>query len=292
MDPISQLFQSRLQKAIPDILYHYCSLKAFFDIIDSHSLRLSNGLIMNDYKEQKYFYDLCRAWYEEHAARLDVTQKKAMRDFFALSNVESCPFFCLFLCQSGNILSQWRGYGDDGRGVAIGFNLHALGFQSGMPGLNAYGPDIKAFPIEYDEDKQLQTVDKLLSMLTHSACDERVISEVVAVGAALAISFKHPGFREEQEWRLAFRIPYFGDRVHFDASPPMEPDQYPLEYGVVNKQLISYFTKTIAPGFSKETLPQIYVGPRAIVNPIILKMFLEHYQLQDIGIEFSNIPYR
>lgn len=28
--------------------------------------------------------------------------------------------------ESGDLLSQWRGYGDNGKGIAIGFNEYAL----------------------------------------------------------------------------------------------------------------------------------------------------------------------
>lgn len=34
--------------------------------------------------------------------------------------------FVICLSEEGDLLSQWRGYADDGRGMCLGFNVHEL----------------------------------------------------------------------------------------------------------------------------------------------------------------------
>lgn len=105
------------------ILYHYCSVDAFFSIISSRKIRLSSLLLANDSQEGL----LVRRRLMEIAGGkgLGVAQQQALAQELETFESENHGYgFCLSAAKDR--LSQWRGYANDGQGFAIGFNANAL----------------------------------------------------------------------------------------------------------------------------------------------------------------------
>ena len=130
-------------KQIPKILYHYCSVDAFHEIIKNKTLRLSEIEKSNDslecqWLEQRIVPSLIRKRiveqlsetssneYVESMIKESISIYKGYWDSLHDSIVQKMT---LAICFSRNddLLSQWRGYGNDGYGVAIGFNTKAFG---------------------------------------------------------------------------------------------------------------------------------------------------------------------
>lgn len=60
-----------------EILWHYCSLEAFYNIIKTHSIRLNDVYQSNDYTEKEGFYKLVREQIYNKLSHpgLDIDQK-------------------------------------------------------------------------------------------------------------------------------------------------------------------------------------------------------------------------
>jgi hypothetical protein len=122
---------------------------------------------------------------------------------FAQDNIVKYPFTSIYVASfsgAGDLLSQWRAYCPDQRGVSIGFSMRrlaraAVGFEL-----------VKCI---YSEGRQRSALRALLDSFVNSV-PSRAASKDVAAAVhncvrqlkALAPAFKHPSFSEEREWRL------------------------------------------------------------------------------------------
>lgn len=107
----------------PKTLYHYCSPENFLRILQSREIQLSALKLSNDTLEGKLVArTLLRIaernkMDEQHRQRL-----LEMLEFFETS----CEGLGFCLSADGDLLSQWRGYANDGAGIAIGFSTDYL----------------------------------------------------------------------------------------------------------------------------------------------------------------------
>ena len=141
-----------MSKKKNNTLYHYCSLDTFLKIIKSSSIWLSDIQKSNDFREMAWFrqkyYDfilnkynntddknvktICETifsiaatdGYENFPTWLLPTVRHNMKEirdtFFSLRTYAFC------LSELADSLGQWRGYADDGKGIAIGFSKEYL----------------------------------------------------------------------------------------------------------------------------------------------------------------------
>lgn len=200
-------FDRVLRPGQEEVFYHYCCAATWLSILESDALRFSDINMMNDPHEWRYCYEL----FENAAGSLlSREETKALEglnvDFFDLidgylspKQLHSHPVIACF-SKKPDVLSQWRGYADDGRGWAIGFKAEALG---AMP--------VTLLEVEYDRSKQLDEVANYLAGL-YVIWKERggSFSEAVGTEATLFTSFlhgyKHPSFAEEQEVRALHEL--------------------------------------------------------------------------------------
>jgi len=100
-------------------LYHYCSNAAFVSIVESRTIWLSLLTLSNDTLEGRHVRSVVDALLQGSEYRMQILDA-----IEAVSEGFTAVGFCL--SKKGNLLSQWRGYADDARGVAIGFNENVL----------------------------------------------------------------------------------------------------------------------------------------------------------------------
>ena len=104
------------------IVYHYCSVDAFINIINNKTLRFSDIMKSNDSKEieflwEKYFeYALSVASNKEYA--------KIVLRHFKDEQLKNNVFLALCLSKKDNDLHMWNCYANEG--VSIGFNYEKL----------------------------------------------------------------------------------------------------------------------------------------------------------------------
>ena len=110
-------------------VYHYCSLETFRLIVENKVLFMSGYHYMNDSSEEKYFLDV----FEEEMKNLydglsdeekaNIESDDYMKKY--MTRLSELYANVCFICCFSNIrddLNQWRAYGDDGKGICIGFD--------------------------------------------------------------------------------------------------------------------------------------------------------------------------
>ena len=102
-----------------------------------------------------------------------------------------------------DILSQWRAYGDDGRGACLTLDANRLSrIVYNIPGL-------RINPVIYEKTLQVRFVCEILNMGL-SYHNQNVANALEATAAALVYTaplMKAAGFQEESEWHLIFMPP-------------------------------------------------------------------------------------
>ena len=196
------------------ICYHYCGLESFVNIVRQKTLRLSNIFYMNDYKEVSWFFDIARKIIEEYvgdgsSGRSAQSSGASSEDDIAVSRLrvmlEREPFdhiYAACFSQKDDDLSQWRGYADDGRGVAIGVELDVLR-------QNAACPLLEQLSVEYDDKEQRKNAEEILMPFFEPDSSDSSMSSSSSSGssssgsanrvfrklARLAPCYKNPAFQ-------------------------------------------------------------------------------------------------
>lgn len=260
-----------------EILYHYTDARGLLGIVQSGQLWASNAAFLNDSTEVVYMRDVLADVAQEFRKKYQVDAE--IRDYAAdayagtgrfsdaqrrtasmISILEMAPTFPggLFdvyvscFCSNGDLLSHWRGYPSTGGGYAVGLRSESLPQGGGL-----------LRRVVYDEQAQRQLLRDLLAPVIDrvaspdfATADDRndpwdrlirehlgpVISSLVECG----FCFKHPGFKEEAEWRLVIlrsRDPKYRQN---DAPPLIRPTptgllpylERSLESGAVAKVVV------------------------------------------------------
>ena len=105
----------------PKQLHHYTGPSGLLGIIDSRSLFLSDASFLNDQSEIIYARDLIATVLAELASAADGPQGRLLqatsRRFLVASKATAAlRYYVACFCEDGNLLSQWRAYGQPGSG--------------------------------------------------------------------------------------------------------------------------------------------------------------------------------
>ena len=110
------------------ILYHYCSVESFEKILESKVLWLTDVTQSNDSEEVFQTFRILWGHIRQRLLGSDlnidiVSKEVAIIDKqFELELLIDLPFGCCF-CKNGDELQQWKEYGDNTKGISIGFNF-------------------------------------------------------------------------------------------------------------------------------------------------------------------------
>lgn len=244
------------------ILYHYCSVEAFFNIIKNACLWMSDIEKSNDYQEcvicrdivnkkiQEYFNDddeMIKAW--ETWYDVGVQCSSSMRTF------ATC------FSESKDQLSQWRGYAQNGKGIAIGFDKEILEkLNSISEYFAAFGKVIYSDLEEYVEDYIKDIIEDNICRFEYKGVGH--IALELSQNYRMKFPFiKNAGFREEKEWRAV---------VCSDIRDHNFPCTDELGFSKIQYRTSTY---TIMPylefSFEKvkqQIIKEIWIGPKSEVN--------------------------
>ena len=149
--------------------YHYCSLESFVSIISNKCLRLSDLSKSNDYMERKWIMNIVGEALDKSLKEEGI--KINLREDYRYNNginshidyllsmlknyvIKSSYITCF--SRNGDLLSQWRAYGDDGRGVSIGFDSKLLYKVA------SHKNDIYIEDVLYDKKEQIEEIQPLM----------------------------------------------------------------------------------------------------------------------------------
>ena len=249
---------------------------------------------LNDAVEFQHGQSVLASACERARSRLGVAQVEVcslLQD--AIGQTEGLDVFCACFSADGDHLGQWRGYGDNGRGCALGFDLAEMRDGiNGLCGWLVYGDETHCAVQNAIADR---LVEELISELTRlrprepaalEDYDSMVVASLCRLLPAVFLLFKDYSFRDEFEYRV----------VYSDAVAPRltasGPGPSPRCFRASGAAIVP-FVKLDFEGGGMAPLREIRLGPAAQfgVNPKSLEFLLERCGLGHVRVLRSAIPF-
>lgn len=262
-----------------EILYHYTSLNAFFEImrgvqnIDSDlKFWASHVSFMNDPEEYMYLIREIGEMLREHEL---FTESDGMYhlaeslrwDIHSLDIISGQPAV-FSLSEKRDELTMWQVYGQSGRGIAIGFDKNALANIS---------EEWQLHKCRYLSHENIREVIDIEEVRACFGGDEEgnARADLLALNRIISnrILVKHPAFSHEGEWRLS------------------KNDHLNYKYRERNGLIIPYLELILKAG----TIREIWIGPTAYptLSEKSMQMFLHslhiNYNLYKSSVPYTNI---
>ncbi len=259
-----------LQPVSEDKIYHYSTLRTFKSILESQSLQLTHISYLNDLTEFKdgikFVGNFLRSVPDNRQfEELINLNEKALLHGGKISD------FCVFsFCLDGNLLNQWRAYGQDGFGIAIGFDTKLI---------NNICDEKDFFFGEcfYSEESKKKACNVIFESLHNIQEIKEKITFFWMLSAIFALFSKNVHFREEKEARIA-------------TLPGVELNIKEKDNGLVAFHCLDIKEKMI------NLIKEIIIGPchrdRLDEMHKTLEVVLQKAGISSCVIKESDIPYR
>ena len=250
-------------------------MDTFYNILQTGTIRFGNPLNMNDSAEIIWLLEMVKDFVLTRGGYNSI-----LEDWNLIENISrtllqemDCPYiFCL--SKEKDVLSQWRSYANDGKGVAIGFNVDFIETYYSL-----YGAEVI-----YDREKQYDILSRKISdnilrnlntAVKDGNRDEIYRKSKILVSYILqdAIMCKNPAFQEEKEYRL-----YCGYRKN------EEKDVSNIKFRVNDCSIIP-FRELYFKNNEYRLIENIVVGPKSSINNRNLWLFLESKGFKWIDID-------
>lgn len=236
---------------------------------------------------------------------LDATARESLRESLAfMERFFDGLGFCM--SKDGDLLSQWRGYADDARGVSIGFSVAYLkalseahrGENRGSFALYQvrYEPDAHESLIEptYRELRKLIDSGAFRRRGSRSLLDSRTPEEIAEADREIDNAYKvlmfkilelfprlyelkAPAFREEREWRL---VSIFTERT-LDAC----------DFRSSRGRIVPYRSYSLL-ALADTAITEVIVGPRHETPPDVIQSLLRQTGFRQAVVRRSEATYR
>jgi Protein of unknown function (DUF2971) len=247
---------------LPPVLFHYTTYQGLIGIVESRSLWASSARHLNDATEYEYTLDLVQnkvlTMPRGAAGSYGVMSLDPYRD--ALADVEFSTVFVASFTTKGDLLSQWRAYGGNHGGIAIGFNTRKLAVEAGS----------QNFSLKRCIDNPREQL-RILKALHNEARPQEFVKGLLE----LAPKFKHPSFNEESEWRLLIA------RDHSEE----------VKFRVAGSLIVPY---TVLRLNFQELIHDIVVGPCRHPNDVLsaVKLLMHENGISYHRLRLSKSPFR
>lgn len=272
---------------IPDVLYHYCSVQTFFNIVNSKSLWLCNGLNMNDKYDSRYFEIVASEWLQKTGNQTNDADEKLLCEkcYKILLNCyieRPVPFIACF-SDNLDLLGQWIAYANKGTGVCIGFKTVKL-FEYSVddpdsflsPACKVKNDDILLINVEYDKEEIEHTIERLFNkffkLYQQNKNKVNALQELAIMFSGVIFKnsplYKHSGFKVEHEWRLISRC-----ASYFSGSKYIIPGLSNIEFSCINENIKSHITLDLRKNWNDGLIHSIVLGPKFSGNEYDFEFF-------------------
>lgn len=270
-----------------NIIYHYCNIDSFKAIIQNKTLWLSSIYNLNDYKEIHWIKDKVSQKIKELTTKDSFSKYKIFEELY----LKQHPLlYIASFSQGKDLLSQWRAYANDGKGVAIGFNANYFNQIK----------YIKNSEVLYSEEEQNSQINEIIKEIdnfdnktvkSNSDSFENLCEKVITKINNLAGKSKNELFKEEQEVRLIHNPIIISSEKN--SCYKIENSISDMKFRSCHDNLIPYFELK----FDKEIenispIVEIIKGPKNKAIDKEIKMFMCLNGFCDVNIKSSNASYR
>lgn len=265
----------------PENIYHYTTQGGILGILENMIMWATQVQFLNDKHEIYLTFKLID---KELQRKIGAAQNSSIRSMLTdcrrfLNKVDQSHICIASFCEKEDLLSQWRGYGNLGKGYAIGFELSTLKEiarkQNFVLWPCVYEPIIQRELVNYLVDSWLQEFSK-------PDCTNEQRGKIIGISTGqLAPILKDESFSEEKEWRL--------------ASSALTSKSPGFAFRAGQYSLIPYYNFKINDHKNKNgSIKSIVVGPSPHIDlaSTSLKTFLRTKHLNLVEVKSSKIPFR
>lgn len=281
--------------------YYYCSISTFLNILKSKQIYLSDPLKMNDYLEIKWYLDRLndqKSNEDEFESVFDMMKMRSYIDFTFEELVESlnCKgqrsiYICCFSKES-DILSQWRAYAEDGKGVSIGFDLEKLKIADNFLIREIiYENNVVQDRIENDVEIVADTISTVLSEHEITMKEEQIDVFLHELIPELA-KYKNPAFSEEKEIRLIYCDDLKFEKIidkHGAFRRKWQSKGLEHDFRIIESNNITEFVKL---DFDLGSIEEICIGPKCLLSKNDIKNVVKKLLGVEIDVIKSKSSYR
>ncbi len=290
----------RVQRSVAtgNCVYHYTTLPAFKNIVETQELWLTDYAYLNDASEIRHGVELARRVFDSAVIGATPETATALRGLLDLAPGWQ-PRVCVFCLSSArDSLTQWKGYGRDHAGVAIGIEpsafLQGLGFPHELsPAPVIYNPEVKEGLLKgfFHDWAALRDRDCEAGNVQSSAYESITRAHFVE----LLSMMKDEAFSDEREFRFVFQE---------DPTGPIAKlrGRVAKRFRVSGDVLVPYTTTADlmrrdgvrAERQSRLVFHEIVVGPNPYAELIRngLRELLRASGYHDVEVSLSSLPFR
>lgn len=326
-------------KGYPKVLYHYASMEKGTSILKHKNIRLSDITKSNDVKEMSIFFpdlfDEMLKNYDEHngfSYKFEYKGKGNRQAFGLFVNelkkkIEkefedgSIATFALCLSEEGDLLSQWRGYADDGKGICLGLNVEEILKFVGISSVSGFSLEKVEYLSKEQIDEWVKNVaNQILGIVEiilgaieegniqyYSAkeFDEDIFDTIyynILSEVEESIKFKTEGFKEEKEWRFFIKnslnkddikgkkitsIGTLGEGARRKTSEYVADN---VEFNIKENDMVPFVSLKFEK-FHNNLINQVICGPNNKIREKDLELFLRKYGYRNCKGRKTNITY-
>jgi hypothetical protein len=286
------------------ILHHYTDAFGVSGIISSNSLWATATQFSNDLSEIEYAVSIAMRVIQEtwkSMTGISPWERVLVEHLVHLFRTPLHSFgqpFIVSFCEVGDLLSQWRGYGQ-ASGFSLAFKSLMQGDELKLQCRHGFRTGIK--PIDYEPNRQrarlrflLRRLIKLVNGFSFKVTSTEGASAHVELSLILVLSMtdwactvKHQSFSEEREWRI----------VTYPMGATLS-GVHPKSYEGVSvrptaRLLLPYMTLEPVSG---ERLPLLEVccGPSQFQEQSsrAMHILLRNHGYDNVRVTLSNVPLR
>jgi hypothetical protein len=274
----------------PQLLFHYTTLAGGYGILRSDALWMTKIRYLDDTSELEIGIATFKLLLEELVrAPLAADEHELIEAVLGgLGSVAASNICVTSFCEHGDLLSQWRWYGEGGRGLSFGISSGVLrGLGEGRINLWKCIYDARA------HRELLQAmIERLLAAyrLERERCGEPpgaearhyLVQRFFASFLQIAPIIKNPNFAEEREWRLV-TLPVDIDDACYGVS--MTGDRIIQRYELLFPRDADGWCRAIARVVVAPTKDPELIGEA-------IALLCRKRQIACDTIEYSRIPFR
>jgi len=209
----------------PPIVFHYSTRLGLIGIIESQSVWATHIRFLNDSSEYSYTASLALKMADAiRPTIINPTEREAFERFLKnLSELEfSTHYFVFSLSEDGDLLSQWRAYGNPGDCYSLGFESEGIRAiaeaNQGLFRKCIYGPAKQQSLLSTVMEDALSEIRAGLRENLDPDEIQANLGELQGRVNLFATYFKDQAFSEEAEWRLILPFELGKTLVKFRAG--------------------------------------------------------------------------
>lgn len=301
-----------MEEKAPETLYHYCSVETLRLIAENKTLRLGEIAKSNDSMECQWLERnvlpelisdiVCEKYLSSIIPPIpkDELRSKALYGFsryygHEIDLITPRLLFAMCFSQNGDLLSQWRGYGSDGYGLAIGFKkdlFEKINIQNEFLHFKRviyskseqrvrYQDEVAAYVDFVSSRRNIESSAKAIQIISNTRLDSAIM--------------KNPAFIEEEEWRLFIlyhEIKHFSDLLGDYEFEKLSTLLSELKCCTRSDKLLFYhdlfLQKVPHEGELLPWISRIIRGPKCRLNERDILLLLERYGWDTSNIEISR----